>query len=693
MNRTDPNGADMVGISAGQHEWTVEEVVQMRIGEATAAETPTVTPIPVPEKPPGPALPPLPKRTVSGRYRSNGAPFQLELRVDVDRTHPLGKVSGDYYQIAGATVTYFGSLIVDAPTITVTATNVVIEGTGKYTFTTSYPKIRVTIPRAFIIQPAPPATVQFFTLTGAAGAVYVCPFVSSMFRTVLYERDLVSDVTTPPFSSYNTGSLPSGGPARVLKVESAYAEAGIEMQDAGTWDTVPMTEEGPDAAWDNAELHASMVKHFSMWKDEPQWKVWELVAQKHVLGPGLLGIMFDQQGCQRQGCAVFHAGLGGATPDKLRLQLFCYVHELGHCFNLMHSWQKSFATPPGTNRPSALSWMNYPWLYPAGEASFWNAFAFAFDDGELVHVRHAFRNNIIMGGNPFGIGAGMQDSRAFADPIADESGLKFEIAAHKSFAYGEPIVLELELKATDMRAKGVHPYVHPNFGLTKFAIQKPGGQVLLYEPVIEHCVAAKAIRVDAISEPVTDSAYIGFGKGGFYFDQPGLYSVRAIYNALDGSQVVSNLLKVRVRHPASATDEDVADLFLGEEQGMLLYLLGSDSESLKRGNDAFDLVLDKYAKHPLAVYARLLKGINAGRVFKTVSVDRKLEVRKPKHDHSIQMLKPVVDAPEAMAVDRITLDMALRRLALAQDAVGDKAAAAASMDRTRRKTELTAGKM
>lgn len=150
MNRTDPNGADMVGISAGQHEWTVEEVVQMRIGEATAAETPTVTPIPVPEKPPGPALPPLPKRTVSGRYRSNGAPFQLELRVDVDRTHPLGKVSGDYYQIAGATVTYFGSLIVDAPTITVTATNVVIEGTGKYTFTTSYPKIRVTIPRAFI---------------------------------------------------------------------------------------------------------------------------------------------------------------------------------------------------------------------------------------------------------------------------------------------------------------------------------------------------------------------------------------------------------------------------------------------------------------------------------------------------------------------------------------------------------------
>jgi hypothetical protein len=65
------------------------------------------------------------------------------------------------------------------------------------------------------------------------------------------------------------------------------------------------------------------------------------------------GIMFDQLGPQRQGCAVFHQGIGGTTADKLRLQLYTYVHELGHCFNLLHSWQKSLATPPGTNRPGS----------------------------------------------------------------------------------------------------------------------------------------------------------------------------------------------------------------------------------------------------------------------------------------------------------------------------------------------------
>lgn len=85
--------------------------------------------------------------------------------------------------------------------------------------------------------------------------------------------------------------------------------------------------------------------------------------------PNLYGTMFDQKGKQRQGCAVFHAGIGGATADKLRLQLYTYAHELGHCFNLLHSWQKSLATPPQADRPTALSWMNYPWLYPSGSGS------------------------------------------------------------------------------------------------------------------------------------------------------------------------------------------------------------------------------------------------------------------------------------------------------------------------------------
>jgi len=51
---------------------------------------------------------------------------------------------------------------------------------------------------------------------------------------------------------------------------------------------------------------------------------------------------------------------------------------------------------------------------------------------------------------------------------------------------------------------------------------------------------------------------------------------------------------------------------LGDDQGMLLYLLGSDGSTLQSGNDAFELVTDKYGDHPLAVYARMVKGLGSG---------------------------------------------------------------------------------
>ena len=61
--------------------------------------------------------------------------------------------------------------------------------------------------------------------------------------------------------------------------------------------------------------------------------------------------MFEQQGKQRQGYAVFYQGIGGTTADARRLQLYTCIHELGHCFNLLHSWQKSLATPPQPSQP------------------------------------------------------------------------------------------------------------------------------------------------------------------------------------------------------------------------------------------------------------------------------------------------------------------------------------------------------
>jgi hypothetical protein len=689
MNQYDPTSTEATSAESSFREMTVEEMEALDVMHAAdleptqastrgegAAQAAAVAAIPTPS----PIVPvPLIKQAVSGRYRGATGAFQLEVRVDVDRVRPMKRVSGDFFQVSGATTTYFGSFIVNAPTITVTPTQVIIKGLGSYTFSAGAPVVRVTIQRRTIFQPLAPAVAQFFTTGGAPGATYTCAFESVYFRTVRIETDRVSDVATPVFSNYNTGSLPSGGPARSLSVVSAYAEAGIQMVPTAGSDVINMAEAG-DAKWSNAELHASMQKHFTLWKDLPQWAVWEVVAQLHDLGPGLYGIMFDQQGKQRQGCAVFHRGIGGSTADLLRLQLYTYVHELGHCFNLLHSWQKSFASPPVANRPNALSWMNYPWNYPlGGAAAFWNAFPFQFDNDEVIHVRHAFRNNVIMGGSNFAVGSAL-GREIMADSTRDESNLNFRISTHQNgFALGEPVVLQLELGTIDPRGRRVHTWLHPNYGLVTIAIRKPSGDVWFYAPLIDHVVGPRDQEIGP-GDSIQDSAYIGFGKGGLHFDQPGRYQIRAVYPAIDGSQVLSNILDVRVRYPVTAAEEEVADLFMGEEQGTLLYLLGSDADSLRRGNAAFDEVLAKYPKHAMASYARLVKGINAGRDFKTITPDRpsRLAVRPSNGAESMELLAAVADSG---VLDSVSAEMTLSKLAEVQAKSGDDKAAAKTRSR------------
>src|SRR5215216_653628 len=167
-------------------EVSVEDVALLATAEAQGPDV-TSTELATTGDPALPVLPlppiSLAKRPVSGHYRGNLSNFQLELRIDVDRTRPMKRVSGDYYAVSGATVSYAGSFVVSSPTITVTASTVTIQGLGQYTFPAIAPKVKITIPRRFFFQPAAPATLQHSQTNGTPGATYVCAFESVSFRT------------------------------------------------------------------------------------------------------------------------------------------------------------------------------------------------------------------------------------------------------------------------------------------------------------------------------------------------------------------------------------------------------------------------------------------------------------------------------------------------------------------------------
>lgn len=663
----------------------------VRTAEAPAAAAPeaaaTAPPAPVP-LPPVP-VPILKKRLVRGRYRSGGAGYQLELRVDTGGDRPMNRVSGDFFYAGGATESYFGSFRVDAPAVTTTATEVRLEGPGTFTWAAGAPYVRVTIPRVHQFQPPAPATVQFVTPPNTPGASYTCGFTSPYFRTVQWEQDQVAG--TEPLTSYDTSALatPPGAPTGLIDVTRAYRLAGVEVLQSGTPNVIPVDAAGADAKWTDAELHAAMVTHFSQWADVPQWKVWLLVATEHV--GGYRGIMFDYSDAhQRQGCAVFHNQIMGAAPYDRRAQLRTYVHELGHAFNLLHSWQKNLADPPqplgDNNGLGDLSWMNYTWNYqpstgPGGDAAYWAAFPFQFTDNEVIHLRHALYRNIVMGGDPFATGAADADPDLFADPVRDRSGLALRLEAKNVYAYGEPVVVELKLSSTDTRGTTTHGFLHPSDDFVTIAIRQPSGRTVLYRPLIRHCVDADRRMLLMPGDDLYASAFIGHGSGGAYFEQPGRYAIRASYVAADGSRIVSPVTEVRVRPPVTARDVEVGELLLGDQQGQLLALLGSDSAHLAQGNAALDDLLSRYGEHPLATFARLAKGVNAVRAFKQITVDKAAVVRPPEPSVGIDELTRVQEASErGEGVDNITLNFVMRTRARAEARAGDPQRAEAILD-------------
>ncbi|MDB5207432.1 MAG: hypothetical protein JWR72_2507 [Flavisolibacter sp.] len=640
--------------------------------EDSGISTGAIAPIPIP----------IAKNKVYGTYKGVNGTFELELRVDTDGPTPLQKVSGDYYTVSGATKTYFGSFVANGVAVVIAAGVVTITGTVQSTWSTPYTKIKLSINQTNLLQPLAPAKLQWIHgTTGAPGALYVCNYAKRGYRTVRLEQDFTAGVV--PFTNYNTGSLPSGGAARVLSINTAYAEAGVDMLSAGVANVVPIALAGADAKWTDAELHNAMVNHFSLYQNNPVWDVWLLHAYEHIIGPGLYGIMFDQQGLQRQGAAVFYRGIGGNTAEQKRLQLYTCVHELGHCFNLLHSWQKSLATPPKPNIPASLSWMNYPWSFPGGGAPvYWGAFPFRFDNVELAHIRHGFRNNVIMGGNAFTVGSSLEDiSALFEKPVENNANLDIVLESRRSYFLGEPVDLEIKLKTTTFKNNQVVSNLHPDFGFVTIGIKKPGGNVVVYEPLAEKCIIPEHSILNVANPSIYENAYIGFDKNGFIFDQPGKYEIVALYYAEDGSRIVSDPLSLRVKNPVTADEDELADLYMADQVGFLMKFKGSDASYLQKGNDALDLVIDKFKDHPLAVYAEYVKGVNAQRTFKTITPGKDLIVRKPDFAEGEKLLTQVIEKSKAGdGLDDIRLNKTMRTLATAYLREGNMEEAQATMN-------------
>ncbi|MER5321718.1 hypothetical protein [Streptosporangium roseum] len=428
-----------------------------------------------------------------------------------------------------------------------------------------------------------------------------------------------------------------------------------------------------------------MVSNFSGHRDVEQWKLWSIIAT-HYVDVDVRGIEFDEEGSPRQGMAVFHTALVEQRMAGTRKEIRTWVHEIGHVLNLMHSWQKNIADPPQPLGPrngyGDLSWMNYPQHYRGpneeqGEDAYWAAFPYRFTANELRHLRHGFYRNVVMGGNAFLTGGADHPAlERFDPPPASRSGLRLELYGRDTFSHGEPVVTEIKLSLDGSSPHAdAFPNLSPRGDNLTVLVTDPAGAIRPFRPIARHCGNPdRRVTLDAQTPALYDSAYLGYGADGLTFAQPGTYRLRALCKAPDGSTVTSPEHTIEVSPPQSEQDRQAGDLLTGSQQGTLLALLGSDAPQLAEGDAALDQLIATHPDHPLAVYAHMVKGTNAGRHFLTLGKDG-IGVRPADTDTSIEELGAVVettlDTGTDAGVDNITLNATMRRLARAHARAGD----------------------
>jgi hypothetical protein len=192
----------------------------------------------------------------------------------------------------------------------------------------------------------------------------------------------------------------------------------------------------------------------------------------------------------------------------------------------------------------------------------------------------------------------------------------------------------------------VHPaeMLHPKYGIVQVTISRPRGDVVVHRPPVLHCAELPLMQVRA-GGMLPASAYIGYDAVvGHVFEDPGTYRIRATYAAPDGSVITSEAATVRVWGPTGEEDATVAELMLGEDVGMVMTLLGSDSPSLANGMAAMQEIAEEHESSPMAVYARLALGMNAARPYTAVEPDGSVRERPRDLDRADALLTPTIDA-------------------------------------------------
>jgi hypothetical protein len=537
-------------------------------------------------------LEPMPGGIPLGRVAS--------LRVDVDGRNPQMTISG-------RTLSLVNWIATVAPAGPDQWSGTIWYKQGEYTTTLPHTDIHVTATPS----PLPESRSMTVEFSGGGGTTFaqVYNFYSSNFHLVEFEFDAVENtVATTAIFTCAHPNRPASLACETLSIEETFRRAGFDVTVSTGSGTLPITGAGADSLWSDQEMHDAMQVYWSRFADRPQWAMWVLFAATHEIGTSLGGIMFDDIGPNhRQGTAIFNDSfistppVGDAAPDAWvqRMRFWTACHEMGHAFNLAHSWQKSLGVGwiPLTDEPEARSYMNYPYNVAGGEAAFFADFEYRFSDQELLFMRHAPESFVQMGNADWFDNHGFEQAH-----VLPHSALKLELRVNRAkpeFEFLEPVMMELKLTNTSDEPVLVDDDLLGDADHLVVVIKKDRAPARQWLPYAHYCRKHRKVVLEA-GKSCYGPLFAAAGRKGWDLAEPGRYLVQVALRH-DGQDLVSNPLHLRIAPPRGYDEEYLAQDFFSDEVGRVLAFDGT--RVLDKANDVLQESASKLADRRVAHHA------------------------------------------------------------------------------------------
>jgi hypothetical protein len=598
---------------------------------------------------------------------SNAIPiFNLpreELRIDVDGRYPQMTISGTIFSGLTERVHWIANVVK-------TATNR-WQGSIWYKNGTAsampYTNISVIATNSiFVGQKSAKVT---YSGGGLATSTRTYKYKSAYFHDVEFEYDCATGVLpVTQIATCTHPNRPASMACENLSIERVYQRAGFRTKKSGSDNVVPLAGAGANATWSDNEMHDAMQTYWSKFANKAQWSMWVFFAALHDMGTSLGGIMFDDIGPNhRQGTAMFNnsfisnAPAGDPNPAAWvkRMKFWTACHEMGHAFNLAHSWQKSLGTPwiPLANEPEARSFMNYPYSVAGGQTAFFANFEYRFSNNELKFMRHAPARFVEQGN------ADWFDHHGFEQAaVSPEPKFKLEIRANRAkpeFQFLEPVVLELKLTNISTEPQIIDESLLNVSDKITLIIKKKGQAAKQWLPFAQYCYSP-AKKVLNVGESVYESQFVAVGTGGWILAEPGVYGLQVALH-LEGEDIVSAPLSLRIAPPKGYDEEYFAQDFFSENVGRVLAFDGT--QTLDDATDTLQEAASKFANRRVAIHAQVALGTPMTKEYKLLTI--------PKNDEELQS---VVDSDGKIKVIKSKPAEAEKELT---NALFDKAATSA----------------